>query len=111
MAREAHGTYLINVPFMELANQRAYHQPDYVIDTSTTYQLHEADDAYHHPTKEGWVDTSTSQIQGQGADPQGQIAQVKHGEPGTDLVEITYTIGDTEHKATVHLSDKKFIKL
>lgn len=111
MAREAHGTRMINVPFMELANQRAYHQPDYVIDTSTTYQLHEADDAYHHPTKEGRVDASTGQIQGQIADPQGQITQVKHGEPGTDLVEITYTIGNTGHKATVHLSDKNFIKL
>lgn len=111
MAREAHGTYLISEPFMGLANQWAYHQSDYQIDTSTTYQLHEADDAYHHPTKEGRVDTSTGQIQGQVADPQGQITQIKHGEPGTDLVEITYTIGSTEHKATVHLSDKKFIKL
>lgn len=111
MASEAHGARMIKVPFMELANQRAYHQPDYVIGTSTTYQLHEADDAYHHPTKEGRVDVSTGQIQGQIADPQGQITQVKHGEPGTDLVEITYTIGDVEHKATVHLSDKKFIKL
>ena len=111
MAREAHGTYLISEPFMELANQWAYHQSDYQIDTSTTYQLYEADDTHHHPTKEGWADTPTGQIQGQIADPQGQITQVKHGEPGTDLVEITYTIGDVEHKATVHLSDKKFIKL
>lgn len=111
MAREAHGTYLISEPFMELANQWAYYQPDYQIDTSTIYQLHEADDAYHHPTKEGRVDTSTGQIQGQVADPQGQLTQIKHGEPGTDLVEITYTIGSTEHKATVHLSDKEFVKL
>ena len=111
LAREAHDTRLINVPVLTMANQQAYHQSDYEIDTSTTYQLHEADDAYHHPTKEGRVDTSTGQIQGQIADPQGQITQVKHGEPGTDLVEITYTIGSTEHKATVHLSDKKFIKL
>ena len=96
---------------LTMANHWAYHQSDYQIDTSTTYQLHEADDAYHHPTKEGRVDTSTGQIQGQVADPQGQITQIKHGEPGTDLVEITYTIGSTEHKATVHLSDKKFIKL
>lgn len=94
-----------------VADRYVYHQSDYEIDTSTTYQLHEADDAYHHPTKEGRVDTSTGQIQGQVADPQGQITQIKHGEPGTDLVEITYTIGSTEHKATVHLSDKKFIKL
>lgn len=111
MAREAHGTYLISEPFMELANQWAYHQSNYQIDTSTTYQLHEADDAYHHPTKEGRVDTSTGQVQGQVADPQGQITQVKHGTPGTDLVEITYTIGSTEHKATVHVSDKEFVKL
>lgn len=111
MAREAHGTYLISEPFMELANQQSYYQPDYQIDTSTTYQLHEADDAYHHPTKEGRVDASTGQIQGQIADPQGQITQVKHGEPGTDLVELTYTIGDVEHKATVHVSDDKFIPL
>lgn len=111
LTREAHDTRLINVPVLTMANQQAYHQSDYEIDTSTTYQLHEADDAYHHPTKEGRVDASTGQIQGQIADPQGQITQIKHGEPGTDLVEITYTIGSTEHKATVHLSDKKFIKL
>ena len=110
-AREAHDARMIDAPFMELANQRAYHQSNYEIDTSTTYQLHEADDAYHHPAKEGRVDASTGQIQGQIADPQGQITQVKHGEPGTDLVEVTYTISGTEHKATVHLSDKKFIKL
>ena len=110
-AREAHDARLIDAPVMAMANQWAYHQSDYEIDTSTTYQLHEADDAYHHPTKEGRVDASTGQIQGQIADPQGQITQVKHGEPGTDLVEITYTIGDVEHKATAHLSDTKFIKL
>ena len=111
LSSEAHGARIIYAPLMELANQWAYHQPDYQIDTSTTYQLHEAGDAYHHPTKEGRVDASTGQIQGQIADPQGQMTQVKHGEPGSDLVEITYTIGDTEHKATVHLSDEKFIKL
>lgn len=111
LSSEAHGTRLINVPVLTMANHWAYHQSDYQIDTSTTYQLHEADDAYHHPTKEGRVDTSTGQVQGQAADPQGQITQVKHGEPGTDLVEIIYTIGDTEHKATVHLSDENFIKL
>ena len=111
LSSETHGTRIIYAPLMELANQQAYYQPDYQIDTSTTYQLHEADDAYHHPAKEGRVDASTGQIQGQIADPQGQITQVKHGEPGADLVEITYTIGDVEHKATVHLSDKKFIKL
>ena len=111
LAREAHDTHLINVPVMTMVNHWAYHQSDYQIDTSTIYQLHEADDAYHHPTKEGRVDVSTGQIQGQIADPQGQITQVKHGEPGTDLVEITYTISGTEHKATVHLSDKNFIKL
>ena len=44
-------------------------------------------------------------------DPQGQITQVKHGEPGSDLIEITYTIDGTEHKTTVHVSDEKFIKL
>ena len=94
-----------------VAGRYVYYQSDYQIDTASTYQLHEADDAYHHPTKEGRVDTSTGQIQGQVADPQGQITQIKHGEPGTDLVEITYTIGSTEHKATVHLSDKEFVKL
>lgn len=26
-------------------------------------------------------------------------------------MEVTYTIGDTNHKATVHVSDDKFIKL
>lgn len=94
-----------------VAGRYVYYQSDYQIDTSTTYQLHEADDTYHHPTKEGWVNTATGQIKGQIDDPQGQITQVKHGEPGSDLVEITYTIGDVEHKATVHLSDEKFIKL
>lgn len=108
---EAHDAYLVSMPLISIAGHQIYYQPDYQIDNSTTYQLHEADDAYHHPTKEGRVDASTGQIQGQIADPQGQITQVKHGEPGTDLVEITYTIGDVEHKATVHLSDKKFIKL
>ena len=108
---EAHDTYLISMPLISIAGHQIYYQSDYQIDTSTTYQLHEADDTHHHPTKEGWVNTATGQIKGQIDDPQGQITQVKHGEPGTDLVEITYTIGDTEHKATVHLSDKEFIKL
>lgn len=121
MAREAHGTYLISEPFMELANQWAYYQPDYQIDTSTIYQLHEADDAHpsairsgryaSSPAKEGWADTPTGQIKGQIADPQGQLTQVKHGEPGSDLVELTYTIGDVEHKATVRLSDDQFFYL
>lgn len=108
---EAHGAYLISMPLISIAGHQIYYQPDYQIDTSTTYQLHEAGDVYHHPTKEGWVNTTTGQIKGQIDDPQGQITQVKHGEPGSDLVEITYTIGDTNHKATVHVSDDKFIKL
>ena len=108
---EAHGAYLISMPLISIAGHQIYYQPDYQIDTSTAYQLHEAGDVYHHPTKEGWVNTTTGQIKGQIDDPQGQITQVKHGEPGSDLVEITYTIGDTNHKATVHVSDDKFIKL
>ena len=108
---EAHGAYLVSMPLISIAGHQIYYQSDYEIDTSTTYQLHEADDTHHHPTKEGWTNTATGQIKGQIDNPQGQITQVKHGEPGTDLVEITYTIGDVEHKATVHLSDKKFIKL
>lgn len=111
LSSEAHGARMINVPFMELVNQRAYHQPDYQIDTSPAYQLYEVGDTYHHPTKEGWADTPTGQIKGQIADPQGQLTKVKHGEPGTDLVEMTYTIGDVEHKATVHVSDDQFFYL
>lgn len=94
-----------------VADRYIYHQPDYIIDTSTTYQLYEADDTHHHPTKEGWADTPTGQIKGQISDPQGQMTQVKHGKPDTDLVEITYTIGDVEHKATVHVPDDKCVKL
>lgn len=94
-----------------VADRYVYHQPDYQIDTSTTYQLHEVDDTYHHPTTEGWADTPTGQIKGQITNPQGQLTKVKHGEPGSDLVEITYTIDGTEHKATVHVSDDQFFHL
>lgn len=111
VVRISHNSYMTQ-NFADASFDRyVYHQSDYQIDTSTTYQLHEADDTYHHPTKEGWADTPTGQIKGQIADPQGQLTQVKHGEQGTDLVEITYTIDGTEHKATVHVSDEKFIKL
>lgn len=81
-----------------VAGRYVYYQSDYQIDTASTYQLHEVDDTYHHPTKEGWADTPTGQIKGQIANSQGQMTQVKHGEPGTDLVEITYTIGDVNIK-------------
>ena len=110
-ARISHNSYMMRNLADAFFNQYAYYQTDYQIDTSTTYQFHEVDDTYHHPTKEGWADTPTGQIKGQIADPQGQLTQVKHGEPGSDLVEITYTIGGVEHKATVHVSNDKFIPL
>ena len=111
MARVSHNSYMMKNLVDQIVNQYVYHQPDYQIDSATTYQLHEVGDTYHHPTKEGWADTPTGQIKGQIANPQGQLTQVKHGEQSTDLVELTYTIGSTEHKATVHLSDDQFFYL
>ena len=111
ITRISHNSYMMQ-NFLDISFDRyVYYQSDYQIDTASTYQLHEVDDTYHHPTTEGWADTPTGQIKGQIANPQGQLTKVKHGEPGSDLVEITYTIDGTEHKATVHVSDEKFIKL
>lgn len=110
-ARISHNSYMTRNLTDAFFNQYTYYQSDYQIDTSPTHQLYEVDDTHHHPTKEGWADTPTGQIKGQIADPQGQLTQVKHGEPGSDLVELTYTIGDVEHKATVHLSDDQFFYL
>lgn len=110
-ARISHNSYMMRNLADGFFNQYAYYQTDYQIDTSTTYQFHEVDDTYHHPTKEGWADTPTGQIKGQIADPQGQLTQVKHGEPGSDLVEITYTIDSVEYKATVRLSNDQFFYL
>ena len=110
-AHISHNSYMMKNLVDQIVNQYVYYQADYQIDTSPAYQLYEVGDTYHHPTKEGWADTPTGQIKGQIADPQGQLTKVKHGEPGTDLVEMAYTIGDVEHKATVHVSDDQFFYL
>lgn len=97
--------------YVDISGRYLYYQPDYQIDTATTHELHEVGATHHHPLQEGWINTPGGQVQGRIGVPQGQLTKVKHGEPGTDLVEVTYTIGGASHKATVHVSDDKFIKL
>ena len=94
-----------------LFNRYTYHQLDYQIDTASIHGLYEVDNTHHHPLQEGWLNTPEGQVKGHIGVPQGQLTKVKHGEPGSDLVELTYTIGDVEHKATIRLSDDQFFYL
>lgn len=95
------------------AKRVTYSQKDYDIGpTDQVKSLHEADgDRYIHPLVEGWYDTGQGKVKGSLSTPQGKVLGLKHGDPASQFIQLSYEIQGEQKTAVITLSDDQFVKL
>ena len=95
------------------AKRATYSQKDYDIgSTDQVKSLHQVDgERYMHPLVEGWYDVGHGKVKGSISTPQGKVLGLKHGDPSSQFVQLSYEIQGEQKTAVVTLSDDQFVKL
>ena len=98
-------------PFQRQYPTHYYRQVDTDLTATEIVELRELPKDVNHPPTLDWVKTNGVNVLGIRTEPKGYIIGLKHGDPATDWVQITYQIGKTRYVYLVHLSTEDFLEL
>lgn len=100
-----------NWPFQKQYPTHYYRQSNTDLTATKTVELRELPKDVNHPPTLDWVQKDGVNLLGIRTEPKGYLVGLKHGNPETDLVQITYQVGKTRYVYLVHLSTEEFLAL
>ena len=100
-----------NWPFQGQYPTHYYRQSDTDLTAIEILELRELPKDVNHPPTFDWVKTNGVNVLGIRTEPKGYLIGLKHGDPETDWVQITYQVDKTHYIYRVQLSTEDFLEL
>lgn len=100
-----------NWPFQGQYPTHYYRQSDTDLTAIEILELRELPKDVNHPPTFDWVKTNGVNVLGIRTEPKGYLIGLKHGDPETDWVQITYQVDKTRYIYRVQLSTEDFLEL